>query len=53
LNQPVIKSGEKETTVAIAAAANAKPGEATISVTGHPMSGEDSTVDLTLKVAAK
>lgn len=50
---PTIKSGEKETSVAITAAADAKPGEATVTVTGHPMSGEDSTAEFTIKVEAK
>ena len=50
---PTIKSGDKEVSVAIVAAADAKPGEATINVTGHPMSGEDSTAEFTIKVEAK
>jgi hypothetical protein len=50
---PTIKSGEKETTVAIVPATDAKPGEYTITVTGHPASGEDSTADVTIKVEQK
>lgn len=47
---PVIKAGESETQVTLAAAADAALGDFTVKVTGHPAKGADTTNDLKLSV---
>ena len=47
---PVIKAGETETQVTLAAAADATLGDFTVKVTGHPAKGADTSNDLKLSV---
>jgi len=48
-----IKSGDKETSLGIAAAATAAPGDYVIKVVAQPATGDASTADLKIKVEAK
>jgi len=48
-----IKSGDKETKVGVAAAADAAPGEYVIKVVGQPATGESSSADLKITIEKK
>lgn len=50
---PMIKSGDKEVTIAVVTAPDTAPGDFTITVVGHPGTGEDSTTDFKVTVEKK
>ncbi len=50
---PEIKAGDKDVKVAIAAAADAAPGEYVLKATGTPTTGEPSTADVKITVEKK
>jgi hypothetical protein len=48
-----VKSGDKETSVGVAAAASAAPGDYVIKVVGQPATGDASTADLKITIEKK